>query len=100
MRKILAKNIRDLNHVNSMLDYLSDYVKSYESVFEELPEDECYDITMQLCEIEEFVIGKQLCTDKSFQDSTLRMMCYWEYIDGKCDFDTLIKNLGIYDGAE
>lgn len=100
MREILAKNIRDLNHVNSILDYLSDYVKSYESVFEELSEDECFDITMQLCEIEEFIIGKQLCTEEALQDSTIRMMCYWEYIDGQCDFDTLIKNLGIYDGTE
>ena len=100
MREISEKNIRNLNHVNCILDYLSDYVKSYENIFGELPEDECFDITMQLCEIEEFIIGKQLCTEKCLQDSNIRMMCYWEYINGECDFDALIKNLGIYDGAE
>ena len=100
MRKILANNIRDLNHVNDILDYLSDYTKSYESVLGKLPEDECFNIIMQLCEIEDFIIGKQLWTKKNRQYSTVRIMCYWQYINGACDFDTLIKNLGIYDGAE
>ena len=98
MRIVSVENIQTLNHAKQILDQLKNYVKSYESALGELSEEESFDITMQLCEIEEFIIGKQLCTCSNMSNTDIRLMCYWDYINENCDFNTLIEELGIYEG--
>lgn len=100
MRIVSSENIQTLNHVKQILDQLRNYVKCYESTLNELSEDESFGITMQLCEIEEFIIGKQLCTGSNMSNTDIRLMCYWDYINENCDFDTLIEELGIYEGGD
>ena len=95
---IKANDICDMNHVKSILDNISIYVKAYEDQIGELPDDVIENITFQICEIEEFIIGRQQINSSNLADADLRMMLYWRYIDGKCSFLNLIKELKKYEG--
>ena len=95
---IYAKDIHDINHVKGILDHIRDYVTAYEEQIGDLSEDALENITFQLCEIEEFIIGTQKCNDVNLADADIRMMTYWEYIDGKCSFWDMIGELKKYEG--
>ena len=95
---IKANDIRDMNHVKSILDNISSYVKAYEVQRGELPEDALENMTFQICEIEEFIIGMQQINSSNLADADLRMMIYWKYIDGKCSFLDMIKELKKHEG--
>ena len=54
---IYAKDITNLNHVKVILDNIRNKVVSCESIYGKVPEEVLENITFQLCEIEEFIIG-------------------------------------------
>lgn len=95
---IKAENIRDMNHVKGILDYIKAYIIAYEEQIGEVSEDVLENINFQLCEIEEFVIGAQKCDDVNLANADIRMMTYWKYIDGKCSFGNMIGELKKYEG--
>ncbi len=95
---IKAKDIHNINHVKEILDNIKDYVTAYEEQIGDLSEDALENLTFQLCEIEEFIIGAQKCDDANLADADIRMMTYWEYIDGKCSFWDMIGELKKYEG--
>lgn len=92
------ENIRDLNHVKEILDGIHRYVKAYEEQIGELSENEMENIEFQICEIEGFLIGPQGMTASNIASSDIRVMKYWEYIDGKCSFKHLMGELKKYEG--
>ncbi len=93
---IKAKNIHDINHVKEILDNIREYVSAYEEG--ELSDDAAENITFQICEIEEFIIGTQRINSSNLAHADLRMMTYWNYIDGKCSFLDMIVELKKYEG--
>lgn len=95
---IKAKNIRDINHVKAILDNIREYVTAYEEQIGELSEDAAENITFQICEIEEFIIGTQQINSSSLAAADLRMMTYWHYIDGKYSFLDMLGELKKYEG--
>lgn len=95
---IYAKNITDLNHVKDILDNIRNNVVACESIYGNVPEEVLENITFQLCEIEEFIIGPQKYTVTNIANSDLRMMGYWEYIDGKCSFWDMVREMKTYEG--
>lgn len=90
---IYAKDINDLNHVKDILDNIRNNVVTCESMYGKIPEEVLENITFQLCEIEEFIIGPQKYTEKNIVNSDLRMMGYWEYIDGECSFWDMVREM-------
>ena len=92
------KDIRDINHAKSILNQLREYTIAYEEQIGEMPEEICEDIVFQLAEIDGFIIGNQQCTNSNFAMADMRVMCYWEYLEGKCNFNKLMKNLKEYEG--
>lgn len=103
MRIVSSRNIRTMDHVQTILESLSTYVKTYEAMFGELPEDECFNVEEQLCEIDEFIIRKQKCTEENAINADIRKMCYWKYIEQdqdnkqKYDFNALMEDLKLYE---
>ena len=95
---IKVNDVRDMNHVKAILDNISSYVKAYEVQIGELSEDALENMTFQICEIEEFIIGMQKINSSNLADADLRMMIYWKYIDGKCSFLDMIEELKKYEG--
>lgn len=95
---IKAKDVRDMNHVKEILDNIRVYVTSYEEQIGEVSEDALENMIFQLCEIEEFIIGTQKYTNANLADAYIRMMTYWQYIDGKCSFWDMIGELKKYEG--
>lgn len=90
---IYAKDITDLNYVKYILDNIRNNVVAYESIYGGVEEEVSEEITFQLCEIEEFIIGPQKCTATNIAKSDLRMMKYWQYIDGKYSFWDMIREI-------
>ena len=90
---IEAKNIHDMNHVKEILDNLKKYVSAYEKQIGELPEDICENITFQLAEIDEFIIGPQKWTSSNMACVDIRLFEYWQYINGKIKFNKLLEKL-------
>lgn len=90
---IYAKDIADLNHVKDILDSIRNNVVVHENIYGEVSEEVLENITFQLCEIEEFIIGIQKHTPTNIANSYLRMMGYWEYIDGNCSFWDMIREI-------
>ena len=90
---IYAKDITNLNHVKVVLDNIRNNVVSYESIYGKVPEEVLENITFQLCEIEEFIIGPQKITATNVANADLRLMGYWEYIDGECSFWEMIQEM-------
>lgn len=90
---IYAKDISDLNHVKRILDNIRNNVVASESIYGYVPEEVSENITFQLCEIEEFIIGPQKYTAMNIANSDLRMMGYWEYIDGECSFWDMVREM-------
>lgn len=90
---IYAKDICDINHVKVILDNIKNNVVDYENIYGELPEEILENITFQLCEIEEFIIGSQKYTTTNIIKSNLRMMGYWKYINRKCRFEDMLGEL-------
>ena len=88
---IEKEEIYDLNHVMKILNDLRAYVSKYEKVYGEFPEEQCENVQFQLTEIDGFIIGSQLYTGSNIAMADIRMMLYWEYIDGKCDFFFFVK---------
>lgn len=103
MKIVSSRNIQTMNHVQHILESLSAYIKNYEEVFGEASEDECFDVEEQLCEIDEFIIRKQKCTEENAINADIRKMCYWKYIEQdqdnkqKYDFNALIEDLKLYE---
>ena len=95
---INAKDITDLNHVKGILDHIRNNVVDCESIYGKVPEEVLDNITFQLCEIEEFIIGPQKYTVTNIANSDLRMMGYWKYIDGKCSFWDMVRKMKKYEG--
>ena len=95
---INSKNIRDINHVKSILDYLHEYVSAYEEQIGELSESKIEDITFQLAEIDEFIIGSQNYTETNLAMADIRLALYWEYINKKINFTKLMERLKKYEG--
>ena len=95
---IKAKDIRDMNHIKEILDNIRAYITAYEDQIGEASEDVLENITFQLCEIEEFIIGAQKCDNANLVVADIRMMTYWHYIDGKCNFGDMIGELKEYEG--
>lgn len=95
---VKVKDIHDINHVKEILDNIREHVTTYEKQIGELSEDVLENITFQICEIEEFIIGAQKINSSNLASGHLRMMIYWRYIDGKCSFLNMIKELKKYEG--
>ncbi|NFG41027.1 hypothetical protein FC789_07515 [Clostridium botulinum] len=95
---VYAKAIVDLNHVKEILDNISNNVVAYENIYGKVPEKVLENIDLQLCEFEEFIIGPQKYTATNIANSDLRMMVYWKYIDGKCSFWDMVRELKKYEG--
>lgn len=91
-------NIRDINHVQEILNDIRNYVKAYENQIGELSEDVCENIGFQLAKIDGFIIGPQKYTGHNMAMADIRIMSYWEYIDGKCEFNELMEKLKEYEG--
>ena len=92
------KNIRDMNQVRRILENLRDYLLEYEKQIGELPEYKCEDINFQIAEIDGFIIGNQKINAANLAMGDIRVMNYWNYLDGKCNFDELMLNLKKYEG--
>ena len=101
MRIVSSRNIRTMDHVQTILESLSTYVKTYEAMFSVLPEDECFNVEEQLCEIDEFIIRKQKCTEENAINADIRKMCSWKYIEQenkeKYGFNDLMEDLKLYE---
>lgn len=101
MKIVSSRNIQTMNHVQHILESLSAYIKNYEKVFGEVPEDECFNVEEQLCEIDEFIIRKQKCTEENAINADIRKMCYWKYIEQedkeKYGFNALMEDLKLYE---
>ncbi|GAA0741251.1 hypothetical protein [Clostridium oceanicum] len=95
---IYAKDITDLNHVKGILDNIRNNVVSCKNMYKKIPEEIVENITFQLCEIEEFIIGPQKCTATNIDKSRLRMMVYWEYVEGNCSFLEMVREIKKYEG--
>ena len=95
---IRKEEICNLNHVMNILNDLREYVSNYEEIFGELPEENCVNIEFQLFEIDEFIVGAQLYSNTNIAMRNIRIMLYWDYIEGKCDFLELVKGLKQYEG--
>lgn len=87
-----------MNHVKQILDNLKSYIKAYEIQLGKLSEDASVNIRFQLCEIDEFIIGSQICDERNFIEADLRIMSYYEYLEDECSFDELIEKLKKYEG--
>ena len=92
------KNIRDMNHVKELLEYIKEYVIAYEEQIGELSENASENITFQLAEIDAFIIGNQKYIAANIAMAHIRLDMYWEYIDGECSFEELLKGLKEYEG--
>lgn len=90
---IYAKNITDLNNIKSILDNIRGSIVVYESIYGDVPQEVVENIIFQLCEIEEFIIGPQKYTTTNIICSDLRMMAYWEYIEGNISFFDMLKEM-------
>lgn len=95
---IEKEEIYDLNHVMKILNDLQDFIREYEEIYGEISEEKCENIQIQLAEIDGFIIGSQSYTGSNIAMADIRMMLYWDYINGKCDFLELIKGLKKYEG--
>lgn len=95
---IKKEEIYNLNHVMRILNDLREYVGKYGEVYGELPEEQCENVQFQLAEIDGFIIGSQPYNSSNIAMADIRMMLYWNYIDGKCDFWELVKGLKKYEG--
>ena len=95
---IRAHDIRDLNHVRTILDNTRDYIVAHKNQIGELSEDDCENITFQLCEIDEFIIGMQEINERNIVHADIRIMTYWEYVNDKCSFSEMMKGLKKYEG--
>lgn len=93
-----AKNIRDVNHLKEIMEYLKNYVLAYEEQIGTLSENACENITFQLAEIDSFIIGAQKMTDSNIANAHIRMDLYWEYISGEYSFEELLEELKEYEG--
>lgn len=91
-------NIRDINHVQEILNDIREYVRAYEDQMSELSENACENIRFQLAEIDGFIIGPQKYKRDNMVMADIRIMLYWEYIDGQCEFNELIEELKKYEG--
>ena len=86
-------NIRDINHVQKILNDIRDYVRAYEDQIGELSENACENIRFQLAEIDGFIIGPQKYTGHNMAMADIRIMSYWEYIDGKCEINEMFDKI-------
>jgi hypothetical protein len=92
---IHANQITNLQIVKRILDGLKPY-NSYINTLNENSyeyEDMCENITFQLCEIEEVLIGKEKYNSENIARADIRIMSYWKYLNGKISFEKLLKNL-------
>ena len=91
-------NIRDINHVQEILNDIRNYVKAYENQIGELSEDVYENKGYQIAQIDGFIILPQKYTGHYMAMADIRNMSYWEYIDGKCEFNELMEKLKDYEG--
>lgn len=96
---VKEENIRDLNHVRIILEHLksiNDYIDENLCEGDYEYEDLCENIVMQICEIEEFILGKEIIDSKALFRCDVRMMSYWEYLRNEITFDELMLSLKEY----
>ncbi len=98
MSLVKANNIRDINQIKEILDNMRNYVAAYEEQNGDLSENTLENLNFQICEIDEFIIGTQKSNNANLAKGYIRMMTYWEYIDGKCSFWDMIGELKKYEG--
>lgn len=72
-------------------------IDSYKKDYGNVPEFILERIGLQLCEIDEFLIGTQNLKQNNLFEADIRMMKYWDYIDKKCGFLDLMKGLKSYE---
>ena len=96
---IKAEDISNLNQVNHILNRLRESVKAMKNIYDEdssFFNDYCEDVTFQLCEIDEFILDKEIITNNSLANAEIRMMNYWNYIETDMSFEKLMKKLREY----
>lgn len=96
---IKAKYISNLNQVKYILDNLKESVISMKNIYGKKSRffnDYCEDVTFQICEIEEFIMDKEIISNASMYNADMRMMNYWRYIELNMSFDKLMKQLKKY----
>jgi len=92
---ILANNIINIEHINLILDSLKP-AEQYISTLKEGSyeyENLCESVGEQLCEIDEYLVGKKKLCDKELCLCDLRMFDYWKYLKGSFSFKTLINKI-------
>lgn len=89
----MVHKFKSIMHVKAVLDNIAEYVNGMENIFGELTEDQCENIQFQLAEIDSFIIGKQKLSASNIAMADIRVIYYWEYIEGKIEFDNLMKKL-------
>lgn len=89
---IEKKDIRDMEHVKSILYELANYRESYEAQFGKLTESVIDNIGFQLAEVDEYVVELYHMEDNPF-DNFSRTTIYWQYIDGKVSYEQFIERL-------
>lgn len=92
------KDIRDINHVESILNNLGYQFDSYKKIYVNIPERILEHMGLQICEIDEFIVGTQNIEQNNLFEADIRLMKYWDYIDKKCSFLDLMKGLKRYEG--
>lgn len=97
---IYAKDIKDLNHVKNILDRIKNEIQAYIDSFssEYVSSEHTEKCRFQLCEIDEFIIGLQKYNESNIYNSDLRIMNYWEYIDGELSFEEMLGEIKKYEG--
>lgn len=89
----MVRKFKTIMHVKAVLDNITEYVNGMENIFGELTEDQYENIQLQFAEIDSFIIGKQKLSESNIAMADIRVVHYWEYIEGKIDFDNLMKKL-------
>ncbi|MDU6975891.1 MAG: hypothetical protein E6370_16520 [Clostridiales bacterium] len=96
---VKSENFKDLKHAQNLLDKLKLEIKQMEEIWGEDSiefEDYCENVTFQLCEIDEFILGEELISPKTLMYANVRMMTYWRYLQENMSFKELMKELRKY----
>ncbi|RHO54814.1 hypothetical protein DW094_08290 [Ruminococcaceae bacterium AM07-15] len=95
---IPSDKIYNINHVKDILDNMK-FVLQHQGDYEDIQSDLLETVGLQLAEIDEFIIGSQLLTEENIYYADMRMMQYWNYINGKSNFNDMIEGLQTNEGA-
>jgi hypothetical protein len=92
---IRCENIKDLKHAKEILDRMIPINKSIDLIPEDSSEYEMITerIGEQLCEVDEFFVGREKIISSNLINADLRMMSYWSYLKEEITFDKLLNLL-------